>query len=225
MSGINYRFWAKYIYELSKIYCDTKKSSVLELAAGNGSLSKYLYKKYKKYLISDLSLSMLKICKVKNLPRICFDMTLPPIKKQFDIIICSFDSVNYILSLKKLKQFFSNIYCILKENGIFLFDVGLIRNSLHHQKYAQKTGKVNNIRFERESIFSPKSRIHKNIFYFYFQDGTVRKEIHKQKIYELNQLFDIIDKSKLYVVECLNAFTFENCNSNNFRAQFVVKRK
>lgn len=225
MSGINYKFWANYIYRLTQNYCTPRKSSALELAAGNGNLSKYLYKKFGFYLSSDVSFEMLKNFKVKNENIICFNMTAPAVKKHFDVIICSFDSVNYILSKRKLKSFFQNITEILSENGIFIFDVGLIRNSLNHQKFASRNGKVNKIRFERKSIFLNKSRIHKNIFTFYFEDGTSKTETHRQKIYDLNDYFDIIDKSNLYVVECLKEFTFKDCNPNNFRAQFVVKRK
>lgn len=225
MSGVNYKFWANYIFKLIGIYCNPKKSSVLELAAGNGNLSKYLYKKFDYYLISDISSSMLKNCKLKTPNIICFDMTMPAVKKQFDAVICSFDSVNYILSKTKLKSFFRNISEIVKDDGVFLFDVGLIKNSLHHQKFASKTGRVNNISFKRKSVFLNKSRIHKNIFTFYFEDGSYSKEIHRQKIYQLNDYFDVLDKSNFYVVECLKAFTFKDCSPNNFRAQFVVKRK
>jgi len=225
MSGINYRFWAKYVYQLIRRYHKNRNSSVLELAAGNGNLTKFLYKKFKDYVVSDKSISMLKNFKVSQLHTICFDMLFPSVSKEFDVILCSFDSVNYILSKKKLKIFFNNISSLMKEDGIFLFDVGLVRNSLHHQKYASKSGSINDVKFSRVSIFLPKSKIHKNIFEFYFNDGTKRIEIHRQKIFELNELFDIIDQSNLYVVDCFNAFTFKDCKENNFRAQFVVKRK
>jgi hypothetical protein len=88
-----------------------------------------------------------------------------------------------------------------------------------------KNGNVRNINFKRKSIFLEKSRIHKNIFEFYFEDGSKITETHRQKIFELNELFDIIDQSNLFVVECFKAFTFKDCKEHNFRAQFVVKRK
>ncbi len=225
MSGIDYRFWANYIYQISRNHCNPKTSSVLELAAGNGNLTKYLHKKFSYYLVSDKSISMLKNFKIKDVDIICFDMISPPIKRKFDLIICSFDSINYILSKQKLRVLFRNLFNLLKPDGVFLFDVGLTRNSIHHQKYASKKGKYRNINFTRLSVFSPKSRIHKNTFEFQFEDGTKIVEIHRQKIFDLNELFDIIDKTNLYVVDCFNAFTFEHCKENNFRAQFVVKRK
>ncbi len=225
MSGINYKLWANYIYQISCRYINPGESSVIELAAGNGNLSKHLSKKFASYLASDNSISMLKNFKAKKIDRVCFDMIYPSVNKQFDLIICSFDSINYILSKQKLKTFFRNISGLLNTDGIFLFDAGLIRNSLHHQKYAVKNGRIKNISFKRKSIYLQKSRIHKNIFEFYFQDGTKIKEVHRQKIFELKELFNIIDQCNLFVVECFKAFTFKDCKAHNFRAQFVVKRK
>jgi SAM-dependent methyltransferase len=221
---IDYKFWAKYLYETIKQYCVCNKCSVLELAAGNCSLAKYLYKKFPYYLVSDLSISMLRKCKINSIHKVCFDMLRIPLKKRFEIVLCTFDSVNYILSKKKLKEFFTGVRDVLTEDGIFLFDVGLIKNSLHHQLYSKKQGRVGEVEIERESIFLNKSKIHKNIFYIKLENGKKVKEIHRQKIYELYELFDIIEQSKLYVAECFDAFTFNDCKPNNFRAQFVVKR-
>jgi SAM-dependent methyltransferase len=225
MSEINYKFWAGYLYKLASKYCNCKKSIALELAAGKGNLSHYLYKKFDDYLLSDISISMLKKKKIKNVKTICFDMLYPSLNSQFDVIICNFDSVNYITSKIKLRKLFDNVYRLLKPNGIFLFDAGLIKNSLHHQRFALKKAEVKKMSFIRKSIFLPKSKVHKNIFKFYLPDGTIRSETHRQKIYDLNDYFLLIDKSNLFVVECLNAFTFDDCKKNNYRAQFVLKRR
>jgi len=48
-------------------------------------------------------------------------------------------------------------------------------------------------------------------------------EIHKQKIYKFEDYFEIIAKAGMYVVECLDAFTFNNGNQHSERVQFIVK--
>lgn len=220
---IDYKFWAKYIYQLIKKF-SLSKNYVLEIASGNCNLSRYLHKKFPNYVVSDLSLSMLKNCKVNTKLKVCCDMLQLPFKKKFDIILCSFDSINYILSKKKLSLFFKEIYKTLNDDGLFIFDAALIKNSYHHQKYALKQKKVKNIIIKRESIFIPKSRLHKNIFNFYLPNGIKVKEIHKQKIYDLYELFEIIDKNRFIISACYNAFTFDDCKPYNLRAQFVIKR-
>ena len=38
------------------------------------------------------------------------------------------------------------------------------------------------------------------------------------------EYFDLIEQSKLYVVECFDAFTFDDAKANSKRVQFVVKK-
>ncbi|AFH49320.1 SAM-dependent methyltransferase [Ignavibacterium album JCM 16511] len=224
MEKVDYKFWAKYLKRLSSLYVGNN-SIVLEVAAGNCNLAKYLSDSFRFYVASDISISMLKKNKSQNLQKVCCDMTMLPFKNKFDLIICAFDSINYLTNRKSVTRFFLEINNILSEQGIFLFDAALERNSYKHQKHAVKKGKQKGVLFNRQSLYLHKSRIHKNIFEIIYPDGNKMKEIHRQKIYPLEFYFELLDKCGLYAVECFNAFTFRNCKSNDLRAQFVVKRK
>lgn len=224
MSKVDYKFWAKYLIKLSSLYIK-KNSKVLELAAGNCLLAEILSDHFKYYITTDISLSMLKKNTSKSLKKICCDMTLIPFKTKFDLIICAFDSINYLINKKLVSNFFLEVKKILSDDGIFLFDAALERNSIKHQREAIKNGKQNGVIFNRQSIYLHSSRIHKNIFEIIYPDGKKVSEVHRQKIYPLEFYFDVLDKSGLYVVECFPAFTFRDCKPNDLRAQFVVKRK
>lgn len=224
MSKVDYKFWAKYLIKISSLYIK-KNSKVLELAAGNCLLAKILSNHFPNYIATDISLSMLKKNTTKSLKKICCDMTLIPFKTKFDLIICAFDSINYLTNKKLVSNFLIEVRETLSDDGIFLFDAALERNSIKHQKEAIKNGKQNGVIFNRQSIYLHSSRIHKNIFEIIYPDGKKVSEVHRQKIYPLEFYFEVLDKSGLYVVECFNAFTFRNCKPNDLRAQFVVKRK
>jgi SAM-dependent methyltransferase len=43
----------------------------------------------------------------------------------FDAIVCVFDSLNHIMSLKELGDVFKSVYRALKDNGVFHFDMNL----------------------------------------------------------------------------------------------------
>ena len=58
MDFISYKWWAKYLYSITKNKL-IKNPRVLELAAGNGSLANHLTKIYKNYIVTDISSSML----------------------------------------------------------------------------------------------------------------------------------------------------------------------
>lgn len=224
MEKVDYKFWAKYLKKLSSLYVK-KNARILELAGGNCSLAIHLKNSYPNYLLTDISLSMLKRCKSESILKVCCDITQLPFKSRFDLVICAFDSINYLTNKILILKLFREVRSILSDDGVFLFDAALEKNSYLHQKRAIKKGKYNGVIFNRQSIYLQASRIHKNIFEIIYPDGTRIKEIHRQKIYPLEFYFNLLDKSGLFVVECFNAFTFRNIKPIDLRAQFVVKRK
>ncbi|MFN3873074.1 MAG: class I SAM-dependent DNA methyltransferase [Ignavibacterium sp.] len=224
MEKVDYKFWAKYLYKLASLYID-KNSIVLEVAAGNCRLADHLSDSFKYYIASDISIAMLKKNKSQSFHKVCCDMTMLPFKTGFDLVICAFDSINYLTNKKSIQNFFTRIKNILNEDGIFLFDAALEKNSFKHQKFASKKGSSNGVTFNRQSIYLQPGRIHKNIFEISYPDGKKFIEVHKQKIYPLEFYFKALEKSGLYAIECFNAFTFRDCKPSDLRAQFVVKRK
>jgi SAM-dependent methyltransferase len=223
MRDVKYSKWSKYLLDVVSEYLDKKNPSVLELGAGDCKIARRLSKNYKNIIASDLSLPMLKQGKRVSISKICCDMTSLPFNNKFDLIYSTFDSVNYLLSNKKLLTLFLEVKKNLTSSGIFTFDVSLERNSLDFEGSYSVEGKINGYSFTRKSKYNSSSRIHKNIFSITDEYGNVTKEVHKQKIYKFETYFDIIAKAGMYVVECLEAFTFNNGNQNSERVQFILK--
>ena len=118
MDFVSYKWWARYIYAITKTKV-VKNPRVLEIAAGNCSLAEHLSKFYKNYTATDISRSMLQKSSSK-LRRVCCDMTAIPFNHQFDLILSSFDSVNYLMSKKRLLVFFKQVYSHLSKLVILL---------------------------------------------------------------------------------------------------------
>ena len=225
MKDVDYEDWAKYIIKIASRFIKKDKPEMLELASGNGKLSSILSKNYPGMLVSDLSLFMLKKNRENSLPKVCCDMTLLPFKKKFDIVISTFDSVNYLLSKRKLLTLFSEIKKILYPSGIFTFDVSLENNSLDFLDSYITEGNYNGYEFKRKSKFQRNIRIHKNIFDFIDKEGNKYREVHKQKIYKFETYFDLIEQSGLYAIDCFETFTFKDGNSDSDRVQFILKSR
>ena len=223
MDFISYKWWAKYLYSITKNKL-INKPRVLELAAGNGALAQHFEKSYKNYIVSDISFNMLHRFD-GNTKRVCCDMTAIPFSSKFDLIFSSFDSINYLLSKQKVLQHFKQVKNILSDEGIFTFDAALESNSYKHQKTALNKGRTKGFKFVRKSIFNPKTKVHKNIFTITYPDGKVFSETHKQKIYSFDTFFELADKSGLYVVNCYKAFSFTKGKATSDRVQFIMKRK
>jgi ubiquinone/menaquinone biosynthesis C-methylase UbiE len=221
MRNIRYDRWAEYIYNISKKYV-TKKAAVLDLGSGNGLLTNYLKKYYKNLICTDLSYPMLKANKDKCTKVVC-DMTVLPFNSKFDFINCSFDSVNYLLSEIKLKKLFGEINRVLTDEGVFLFDVSLEKNSFKHALIPYSKGKYLGVQYINKSEYDPSRRIHTNVFYI-IENGVKYTEVHKQRIYEFETYFKLFEKTGLYAVECYDAFSFNNAHSDCERLQFVIKK-
>ncbi len=223
MNEVNYDNWADYLKEVIGNFSKSK-GPVLELACGTCRLAGILKNYFNDIVVSDISFNMLNMSKDKSLKRICCDMTSLPIKSKFPIVLSTFDSVNYLLSEIKLIKLFKEVKEILSDDGVFTFDASLYNNSLDHVKDYISSGDVNGVYFKRDSKFSRRARIHKNIFEIVDESNKTHREIHKQKIYEFHTYFDLIYKSGMKVVECYEAFTFSAGHSESPRVQFIVKK-
>jgi len=223
MRSVDYKSWADYLVEIHKL-SNPKSGKILELGTGTGKLSNYLSEKFNTIICTDLSVKMLKMNKNVKSYNVACDMTNLPFKNDFSFIYSCFDTINYILSSEKLRCFFIEIEKILTDEGCFAFDVSLINNSLNHQASLNRTGTINGINFEQKSIYSPTTGIHTNEFML-FVEGQVFIEVHKQKIYNLIEYFEILGKTNLYVENCFNSFTFDDADSESERVQFILKKK
>ena len=223
MRKIDYKIWAEYIYSIVSEDLPVKPR-ILELAAGNCKLAKYLSEFYPLIIVSDISADMLKSSPGISLHKVCCDMTLLPFKNKFDLIYCAFDSINYLTSRKKILDLFKEINSILNTKGIFTFDVSLEKNSLIHTKQPDRTGLYKGIRFKQKSEYDKLKKIHKNTFHIKLNENEVYTEIHKQKIYSFETYFELLELSGLYVAECLDAFTYNKGNPGCERIQFIARK-
>lgn len=224
MRKVRYDYWADYIYLLTSNYVD-ENADVLELAAGNCKLAKFLSAYYQSYVAADLSITMLNKQSSSTFLKVCCDMIHPPFKSKFDLVLSTFDSVNYLLTKKELLTFFSEIKKLLSDKGIFTFDVSLEKNSYKHIKDPVRTGTYRGIQYRQESIYDTEKHIHKNIFYITNLAGKTFEEIHTQRIFPFETYFELANSARLDVLQCFDAFTFDDGKPTSSRVQFVMARR
>lgn len=223
MKKVKYDLWADYIFTIADNYLKDN-AKVLELGGGNCKLARRLYTYYQNIIVTDLSAQMLKRDERKVIKKVCCDMSALPFKTGFDLIFSTFDSVNYLLTKKKLLSLFYEVSSLLSGNGIFTFDASLERNSLKHIEEPVRKGIYKGITYVHQSFYDKEKRIHQNIFEINIPGKGVAKEVHKQKIYPFETFFELLDEAGLYVAECFNAFTFDTGDAKSKRVQFVVKK-
>lgn len=221
MNKVRYDRWSEYLLAVVELYVNNE-AEVLEIAGGNCNFASYFMKYFPKLVVTDKSFNMLASSKIKNMPRVCCDMTKLPFKSKFNLIYSTFDSVNYLTSKKSLLSLFKGVKEILNDDGIFTFDVSLERNSLLHVAKPVRKGSCNGISFVHNSSYNRKIRIHTNIFSIRI-NNDIFTEVHRQKIYPFELYFDLIESVGLYVVECIETFSFIKASAESERVQFIVK--
>ncbi|MCX7947310.1 MAG: class I SAM-dependent methyltransferase [candidate division WOR-3 bacterium] len=206
-----------------------KKGKVLDLGCGTGNISKILKEKNYNIFGLDIAINMLKIAKKKGLKNIvnASFYKIPFKSESFDIVISIFDSLNNVKDLNEMKEVFSEIYRVLKIDGIFTFDLNTI--------YAFKSYWNNLIRVEeRSNIFviwegsyiSPNSCILKITIFQKLKNRLYKK--HNFEILEVGfhidsiiQLLKSLNFRDIIVFEHLS---FRKASEKNYRVQFVAKK-
>lgn len=223
MRRINYNDWADYIWDIREIY-NLNPASVLELGGGTCNIANKLFNNADLYIVSDFSYDMLMQDDNKFIDKICCDMTALPFSIRFDYIFSTFDSVNYLIEEGLLHKLFNEVSQVISDNGIFTFDVSLEKNSYKNVKRLNRKGKYKGIKYIQKSRYDSNSKIHTNEFKIFLEDKEII-EIHRQKIYSLENFFEIIEECGLFVVDCFESFSFDDAGNDSERVQFVVKKE
>jgi SAM-dependent methyltransferase len=109
-----------------RLICEyqSEARTLLELACGTGAILNILARSYNVAGL-DLSSEMLAIAR-KKLPQVSFyrkNMVSFDLGKQFDVIVCVFDSINHVLKFADWQKIFRNTARHLEKDGLFLFDI------------------------------------------------------------------------------------------------------
>jgi predicted TPR repeat methyltransferase len=112
-----------YKYILGEI----KNKQILDLGCGTGNILKHYSTNNETYGI-DGSPEMIKIAKSKDKKSIykIGDIVKFKYNKKFDIIVCTYDTINHLPSLKNWEQLFKNVSKHLSNEGMFIFDYNTI---------------------------------------------------------------------------------------------------
>lgn len=174
------------IDEFIKEYLDKdEKVSILEVACWTWVVARELLKRWYDIVWIDISEDMLQKA-IDNIWRSrceLADMRDFNLNRNFDVVLCNYNSICHLISLKDWRKFFLQVYNHLNEWGIFIFDINTV--------------------YEFESI----TRDFKQFFTFKDVDNDSREDVVCLEMFkkERNMNNDIIlsQKEKEYYYEWL----------------------
>ncbi len=229
MSHVEYAKWADFIQELLRISVDWPPK-VLELACGTGIMAELLAQRGLGITGYDKSPEMIAQARKRNLPPgnrffqgEFFDF---PTEEKYDAAICLYDSVNYIMKIEEVVDFFSRIAETLRPQGVFIFDVCTRLNSRQYFRKYIDTGVIDGFKYHRYSDYNPVTHIHINEFTLHHisNPDTVYREYHSQYIYSIKQIQSAVRKSGLELLGRYDDITFRAPHPRSLRIHFLTRK-
>jgi SAM-dependent methyltransferase len=134
IAGMYHRLWADWYLPAAKPALEhlffsriAQGARVLDLCCGSGHVTKELVARGYKVTGVDASARLLEHAR-RDLPNVDFrlqDVRNLRLNRHFDAILCTFDSLNHILTLEDLARVFAGTNAALSRDGLFLFDMNL----------------------------------------------------------------------------------------------------
>ncbi|HCI72754.1 MAG TPA: class I SAM-dependent methyltransferase [Balneola sp.] len=236
MENVDYESWADYIDEIIQEH-HPEAEKVLELACGTGSVAISLEELgYYEITAGDLSPHMIEVAKEKAskvdsaVQFKTLDFLNINIEDEFDVIFSVFDSVNYLQTESEVKIMLDECRKLLKEDGLLIFDFSTPLNSMEAVDHLNnEEAEVKSLRFFRTSEYDAINKIHTNTFEIEQLSEDKKeiissfKEVHKQRIYSLEEMLSILKQTPYHLVAKYGDFDLIDADENSARITLVLK--
>ena len=136
MAHVPYGRWVDYVERLVATAEHRRDAGatggrrVLDLACGTGKVGSELRRRGYEVVGADLSEQMAAGCRTQQppLPVAVMDATRLGLRPEsFDLVVCLYDSLNYVLQEEGLQACFRRVYEALAPGGLFIFDLNTPR--------------------------------------------------------------------------------------------------
>ncbi len=227
MEHVDYVGWARYICSIFS-YLSFPVHSILEVACGTGTMTQTLTASGYSLTASDLSPEMLHVAREKlsglhkSVTLAAASMTALPFDGKFDAVLCLYDSINYLTESVDVARAFNEASRVLKPGGLYVFDICTVKNSELYFANHRMEEKVGDVSYERTCRYDRTERIQENRFVISKNDDFFC-ETHRQKIYYLNEIEELIAKSPFEIVACFDDMSFMLGSENSERVHYVLE--
>lgn len=232
--------WADYAEKIIKRHCRLSKGDgkddsllLLDLGCGTGSLPIEMSNRGYEVLAIDYSEEMLSAAKTKagaqNIQFICQDITDFELFGTVDIMVCFLDTVNHILTERKLNSFFRLCKNYLNPGGLLIFDIATpyyFENNLADKTFYDIRDTFALI---WQNFYNPLKSINRAELTFFTEtsDGNYLRgeETIKERSYRTDFIESLIKGNGLEILREYRDFTFKKPTPETERIFFVVENR
>jgi len=234
MSDVPYDEWVDYLVGIFRRF-RIRPQDILEIACGTGNVLVPLAQRGYHVAGLDRSADMLAVCRAKiekadlRIPLWQQDMRTMSLPETFDVILCLYDSINYVLEADELSAVFQRVREHLRPGGYFIFDM----NSSHRlAKIPNDTIVIDEPGFFLcwENNYDGVTRIWSITLNGFVEDennpGVWHRfhELHQERGYPHRLVLDLLRKAGLVSRAEFTAFTFLPVTRHAGRIYYVAQR-
>jgi ubiquinone/menaquinone biosynthesis C-methylase UbiE len=201
---------------------DIKNKNVLDFSCGTGNLLGALSKMGFICKGSDLSGDMIAIAKqhYQNIPFFVEDMSSIRMRQEFDVILNTFNSVNYLLLKSDVIRMFRSVRRIIAKDGVYVLDFSTA--NMYEKNFEGKyRHDYSGMIFEQVCEYDREERIARTTFIY--EDG--QQEIHEQKAYSLKEILEMIDETGFEILDSFGNFDMSPQDEESLRYVFILRSK
>ncbi len=220
------RFYDGYYRFIVKILGKLKFSpkSILDLACGTGKLAEIFLRNGYRIEGLDLSKEMLRIARKRGLKVHAGNMTRFNLRKKFDLVLCTFDALNYLRSLSDVKKCFEKVILHLNDNGLFIFDFNSDYKINQHLPKVSKT-----VQYDVGSVEVLWSNYHKPDTWVaeigVTSKGKKSYEKHVEKAYSIAEIRRLLKDAGFKIIGVYSDFEFNEVKKNSLKWFFVCGKQ
>jgi len=226
MRHVDYQKWASHVQRLLQ-RCHCYPARILDVACGTGSLLLELTHRGFQVMGFDYSLPMIRMArrKLPGVPLWQGDMRAFAVSRPLEAILCLYDSINYLMTLREVTQMLHCCYRNLVGGGILIFDTCTELNSLRHFTNYRDHGSTSDFEFARWSHYDPQQRIQYTEFKIHFRGSKeIFHEVHQQRVYANEQIREVIRATSFRLRWALDGFTLAPASDRSYRIHWVLMK-
>ena len=230
MSHVPYAKWAEYIHQIL-MHFNSPAGRTLDAACGTGSLLAHFAPGCSEATGFDSSPNMIEIARERfSRSKLPVNFAVADLLQwqgqcDYDLALCLYDSINYMMNHTALIQALSNLTDSLKPAGMLVFDISTINNAQHNFHGLREKEVINGVAYTRRASWDGDNRILHNDFTLRETGGEqIVEERHSQRLYTIREVKTAIDSAGLECLAVLDEFTFRNGNEQSERIHFVARK-
>ncbi len=220
MAHVDYDLWYSLLTNWYKIYSRRPRKKVLELACGTANVGCRFVQAGSSVDACDISYQMLENAWKKDLKPNLYQASLtdPIPGRDYDLILCLFDSINYLSYSSQISTCLTEVAKALAEGGLFIFDISTLLNSMENFFDSCHWVKEHDSSLVHESFYEMGQRrqcSRLSLFKRWGAGYSLQEEEHKQRVYMVQELVELIQDSPLQL---------KAIHSTDHKANFYPKK-